>query len=184
MCFLYFEKAFVPEYVARLAVEVKEAIAAADRCGLRIKTVYIGGGTPSILEPELLEVLMSSLAEALGGREIEEFTFEAGRPDTITAEKLAIAKKYGANRISVNPQTLSAEVLSGIGRSHTVEDFYRAYSTAREVGIECINTDTGYAVGNYDLACSGVYSGYIYIIAVIIQPQGGNSVLAKYSVCI
>ena len=131
----------IPEYVARLAVEVKEAIAAADRCGLRIKTVYIGGGTPSILEPELLEVLMSSLAEALGGREIEEFTFEAGRPDTITAEKLAIAKKYGANRISVNPQTLSAEVLSGIGRSHTVEDFYRAYSTAREVGIECINTD-------------------------------------------
>lgn len=131
----------IPEYVHRLAAEVKEAIAAADRCGLRIKTVYIGGGTPSILEPELLEVLMSSLAEALGDREIEEFTFEAGRPDTITAEKLAIAKKYGANRISVNPQTLSAEVLSGIGRSHTVEDFYRAFSTAREVGIDCINTD-------------------------------------------
>ncbi len=131
----------IPDYVHRIAVEVKQAIAAADRCGLRIKTVYIGGGTPSILDPELLEELMSSLAEALGDREIEEFTFEAGRPDTITAEKLAIAKKYGASRISVNPQTLSAEVLSGIGRSHTVEDFYRAYSIAREVGINCINTD-------------------------------------------
>ena len=131
----------IPEYVERLSAEVKEAIAAADRCGLNIKTVYIGGGTPSILEPDLLEKLMSSLAQALDGREIEEFTFEAGRPDTITAEKLAIAKKYGADRISVNPQTLCPEVLSGIGRSHTVEDFYRAYSIARETGIDCINTD-------------------------------------------
>lgn len=131
----------IPEYVDRLVADLKELFAAVERNHLNIKTVYIGGGTPSILEPDQLRRLLNALGEGLAGREIEEFTCESGRPDTITKEKLQVIKEYGVGRISVNPQTLCEEVLQGIGRSHTVEDFYRAYNTAREVGIEAINTD-------------------------------------------
>ena len=131
----------IPEYVDRLVVDLKNLFAAIDRNGLNIKTVYIGGGTPSILEPDQLRKLLNVLSEGLAGRDIEEFTCESGRPDTITKEKLQVIKEYGVGRISVNPQTLCEEVLQGIGRSHTVEDFYKAYNTAREVGIGEINTD-------------------------------------------
>ncbi len=131
----------IPEYVERLVSDLKELFNTVDRYGLNIKTVYIGGGTPSILEPDQLRVLLNVLSEGIAGRNIEEFTCESGRPDTITKEKLKVINEYGVNRISVNPQTLCTEVLEGIGRSHTVEDFYRAYNTAREVGIEAINTD-------------------------------------------
>ncbi len=131
----------IPEYVERLVSDLKELFNTVDRYGLNIKTVYIGGGTPSILEPDQLRVLLNVLSEGIAGRNIEEFTCESGRPDTITKEKLKVINEYGVNRISVNPQTLCTEVLQGIGRSHTVEDFYRAYNTAREVGIEAINTD-------------------------------------------
>ncbi len=131
----------IPEYVDRLVCDLKELFAAVDRNHLNIKTVYIGGGTPSILEPDQLRKLLNVLAEGLAGRNIEEFTCESGRPDTITKEKLEVIKEYGVGRISVNPQTLSEDVLQGIGRSHTVEDFFRAYNTAREVGIDEINTD-------------------------------------------
>jgi oxygen-independent coproporphyrinogen-3 oxidase len=131
----------IPEYVDRLVADLKELFAAVERNHLNIKTVYIGGGTPSILEPDQLRKLLNALCEGIAGREIEEFTCESGRPDTITKEKLKVIKEYGVGRISVNPQTLCEEVLQGIGRSHTVDDFYRAYNTAREVGIEAINTD-------------------------------------------
>ena len=131
----------IPEYLVRLTNDIRRVMAKARELGLRIKTVYVGGGTPSILEPNELEILLSTVAEELDGQIPEEFTFESGRPDTINAEKLKIANKYGVNRISVNPQTLSPDVLAGIGRLHTVEDFYRAFSVARECGIQIINTD-------------------------------------------
>jgi len=131
----------IPEYINRLTNDLKELFAAIDRNKLNVKTVYIGGGTPSILDPDQLRKLLEVLAEGIAGRNIEEFTCESGRPDTITKEKLKVIKEYGVGRISVNPQTLCEEVLQGIGRSHSVEDFYRAYNTAREVGIEAINTD-------------------------------------------
>lgn len=131
----------VPEYIERLTHDIRRVVAKAKEIGLNIKTVYVGGGTPSILEPAELELLLSTVAECIDGYQPEEFTFESGRPDTITAEKLSIVKKYGVDRISVNPQTLCPDVLNRIGRLHTVEDFYRAYSIARESGIKIINTD-------------------------------------------
>lgn len=131
----------IPEYIDRLVSDLKDLFAAIDRNGLNVKTVYIGGGTPSILEPDQLRKLLNVLADGIAGRNIEEFTCESGRPDTIIKEKLQVIKEYGVGRISVNPQTLCEEVLQGIGRSHTVEDFYRSYNIAREVGIEAINTD-------------------------------------------
>jgi oxygen-independent coproporphyrinogen-3 oxidase len=131
----------IPDYVERLVKDIKDIFATIDRNHLNVKTVYIGGGTPTILEPEQLRILLDAIATGLAGRNIEEFTCESGRPDTITREKLQVIKEYGVGRISVNPQTLCDEVLQGIGRSHSVDDFYRAYNIAKEVGIEAINTD-------------------------------------------
>ena len=131
----------IPEYVVRLTRDVRDVMRKARELGLHVKTVYIGGGTPSILDCDQLETILSAVAEELDGTVPEEFTLESGRPDTITAEKLKTALKFGVQRISVNPQTLCREVLEGIGRGHTVEDFYRAFSVARETGIPIINTD-------------------------------------------
>ncbi len=131
----------IPEYVERLCEDVRDMTAVAKRLGLRVRTVYVGGGTPSILTPEQTHRLLSAVAENVDISALEEFTFEAGRPDTITAEKLRVIARAGVTRISVNPQSLSREVLEGIGRSHTIDDFMRAYSEARNSGIPCINTD-------------------------------------------
>lgn len=131
----------IPEYLVRLKRDIRDMTAVIKDYGLNVKTVYFGGGTPSILDSGMLEDLLATVEEELGGRVPDEYTFEAGRPDTITAEKLSIMKRFGVSRISVNPQTLCAEVLEGIGRHHSVEDFYRAYSLARESGIGTVNTD-------------------------------------------
>ncbi len=131
----------IPEYIDRLCGDIREVAGAARRLGLKIKTVYVGGGTPTVLEVGQIRRLLSAVAECVDIDSLEEFTFESGRPDTITAEKLKTAADLGVTRISVNPQSLCPEVLSGIGRAHTVDDFYRAYSDARASGIPCINTD-------------------------------------------
>lgn len=131
----------IPEYLAKLCDEVKETFACINRLGLRVKTVYIGGGTPSILTAEQLRMLLSVIAESTDVSRLEEYTLESGRPDTITKEKFEVAKQYGVNRVSVNPQILCDEVLHGIGRAHTSEDFYRAFEIARNADFKVINTD-------------------------------------------
>lgn len=131
----------IPDYLDRLIVDLRRVMTEAKKIGLRLRSVYFGGGTPTILDPDQMRKILSVLFELCGDELPEEFTFESGRPDTITAEKMQILKEFGIKRISVNPQTLSNDVLEGIGRHHTVEDFYRAYATAREAGIEIINTD-------------------------------------------
>lgn len=131
----------IPDYLTRLCLEIREIFARVDRLGLRVRTIYVGGGTPTILSPEQLRVLLSTVAECTDVSDLAEYTVECGRPDTIDAEKLAVAASYGVTRISVNPQSLSEEVLHGIGRAHTAEEFYRAFETARESGIPVINTD-------------------------------------------
>ena len=131
----------IPEYVERLCSDVRNIFNTVKTLGLNVKTIYIGGGTPTILDEQLLETLLSTISECYDVSKLEEYTFEGGRPDTITAAKLAIAKKYGVNRVSVNTQSLSDEVLCGIGRDHSAEDFFRAYNIAAESGIQYINTD-------------------------------------------
>ena len=131
----------IPQYVEQLCRDVNAIFDTVDRLGLNVKTVYIGGGTPTTLTTEQLELLLSLIASRTDTSKLEEYTFEAGRPDTIDAEKLAIAKRYGVTRMSVNAQTLCEDVLSQIGREHTVEAFYRAFHIARESGIQFINTD-------------------------------------------
>ncbi|MBQ8005683.1 MAG: coproporphyrinogen dehydrogenase HemZ, partial [Clostridia bacterium] len=131
----------IPEYLIRLCADIDSAFALAKKHGLRVKTIYIGGGTPTILSAPQLEMLLSKINDCVDVWGLEEFTLEAGRPDTIDAEKLAVAAKYGVTRMSVNPQSLCDKVLSGVGRNHTTEEFYRAYDIARSSGIKYINTD-------------------------------------------
>ena len=107
----------------------------------KIDTIYIGGGTPTTLEPEELERLLSRLEEAFDLTGLKEFTVEAGRADSITAEKLAVLKAHGVTRISVNPQTMKDETLRLIGRQHTVAQVREAFHLARRAGFANINMD-------------------------------------------
>lgn len=131
----------IPEYLERLLGEIRVMFSKINELGLNVKTIYIGGGTPTILSEEQLGRLLGTIAECTDVSRLEEFTLEAGRPDTITLDKLRRAVRGGVSRVSVNPQTLNNEILAGIGRSHTAEDFMRAFHIARSAGISSINTD-------------------------------------------
>ncbi len=104
-------------------------------------SVYIGGGTPTTLEPEQLDRLLSALGENFDLNAVKEFTVEAGRADSITGEKLAVLARHGVGRISVNPQTMKQETLDIIGRKASVEQVLTAYKLAREAGFTNINMD-------------------------------------------
>jgi len=123
-------------YVQALLREIEGAKALFE--GKNVRSVYVGGGTPTALPEKLLSEVLESAA-ALAGK-AKEFTVEAGRPDTITEEKLNIIRSAGAGRISVNAQTLNDATLSRIGRRHTAKDFFLAYEAAREAGF-LINVD-------------------------------------------
>ena len=129
------------DYLARLYIDMAETFAVIRAQGLRVATVYIGGGTPTVLNERQLCELLSEIRRHVDPETLFEFTLEAGRPDTITVEKLHVAKENGVTRISVNPQTLEQRVLDTIGRRHTVEDFFRAYDIAAASGIRDINID-------------------------------------------
>ena len=131
----------IEEYLDTMIVELDETIDIIEELGMKVTTVYIGGGTPTTLSAEQLDRLLTRLDSRINTDDLLEFTLEAGRPDTITAEKLAVAKAHGVTRVSVNPQTLNDSVLKEIGRHHTTEDFYRAYELAKESGIRDINVD-------------------------------------------
>ena len=106
-----------------------------------LDSVYIGGGTPTTLEAEQLDRLITALKEKFDFSTVKEFTVEAGRADSITKSKLEVLKKHQVDRISINPQTMKQETLQIIGRRHTVEQVVEAYKLAREIGFENINMD-------------------------------------------
>lgn len=131
----------IPEYLIRLKEDIRANFETIQKLGLRVRTIYIGGGTPTILDAEQLKDLLSYVASLTDVTALDEYTLEAGRPDTITEEKFAIAKEYGVTRVSVNPQSLSNDVLCGIGRNHSVEEFFRAFEDARRANFHTINVD-------------------------------------------
>lgn len=106
-----------------------------------LNTVYIGGGTPTTLEPVQLEKLIKALKINFDLSTVKEFTVEAGRPDSITKEKLYTLRKLGVSRISINPQTMNQSTLDLIGRRHTVEQVKDAFYLARKIGFDNINMD-------------------------------------------
>ena len=131
----------IDDYLDAMLCELDETFDAIEKLGMRINTIYIGGGTPTTLDPDQLLKLLTKINDRVDVSSLIEFTLEAGRPDTITAEKLAVAKNMGVTRISVNPQTLNDDILKEIGRKHTRDDFFEAYRIAKESGIEDINVD-------------------------------------------
>lgn len=131
----------IPDYLARLCVDIKNTFKIIKETGLRVATVYIGGGTPTTLSANELEVLLSTISSCTDISLLDEFTVEAGRPDTIDKEKMDVLVKWGVTRVSVNAQTLNNEILKSIGRRHNTEDFLRAYSCALESGVRDINVD-------------------------------------------
>lgn len=134
-------KKLIPVYVEQLCKEIAYTGEIARRLGLRLETVYFGGGTPTTLSAEQLTALFKAVENAFDLSTVREYTVEAGRPDTVTPEKMAAIHAAGVGRISINPQTLQPNVLAGIGRKHTVEQFYDAFTMARRAGFKNINTD-------------------------------------------
>lgn len=133
----------IPDYLTALARDIDNIFSTIRELDMNVATIYIGGGTPTILTPDQLAFLLSKIREHCTsmGTCVREFTVEAGRPDTITADKLTTLARYGVDRISVNPQSLNDEVLKSIGRAHDTEMFFRAYETAKASGIRNINVD-------------------------------------------
>ena len=107
----------------------------------KLQTIYMGGGTPTSLEADELKEILTFVRQNNDYSNLLELTVEAGRPDSITEEKLLAIKECGATRISVNPQTLNEETLVRIGRKHTVQEFIEKFSLARKLGYDNINTD-------------------------------------------
>ena len=129
----------VGEYLEALFREIDAA--AEIMHGQNPDTIYIGGGTPTSLEAEELELLFSKLEEIFDMNSLLEFTVEAGRADSISEEKLRVLKKHGVTRISVNPQTMNDKTLELIGRRHTVVQVENAFLMARDLGFDNINMD-------------------------------------------
>lgn len=139
------------EYIGRMIEEMKQLASISMHLGLVPDTIYFGGGTPTVLSVEQLKRLFAAL-ECFDLSHIREFTVEAGRPDTITQEKLQAIRAAGAGRISVNPQTMNDEVLKAIGRAHTACQTEQAFLMAREAGFDVINMDliAGLPSDNFD----------------------------------
>ena len=134
-------KKLMPEYTDYLVKEIAETGRIAKKLGLRLESIYYGGGTPTALTEELLKRVTDAVGESFDASEIKEYTIEAGRPDSVTEEKFRIMKNCGCKRISINPQTFNDDVLKEIGRNHTSEQTVSAMKSAREAGFDFINTD-------------------------------------------
>ena len=133
--------ALLDPYLDALVREVHAVGSVLARAGRRVRSVYFGGGTPTTLSPEQLHRLLGELEEHIDLTWCSEYTVEAGRPDTITAEKLSVLKAHGCARVSVNPQTMSDAVLRAIGRGHTAGDFLAAWDLVRQAGFSVVNMD-------------------------------------------
>ena len=131
----------VDPYVEALLEEVRRTGQVLEQAGLRVRTLYVGGGTPTTLSASQLDRLLAAAEAHLPLAGCREMTVEAGRPDTITREKLEVLREHGIERISINPQTMSDQVPQAIGRRHTARDIREAFCTAREVDFACINMD-------------------------------------------
>ncbi|MBQ5777548.1 MAG: coproporphyrinogen dehydrogenase HemZ [Oscillospiraceae bacterium] len=134
-------RGLVAPYLEMLSDEIRLLSEAADENNLSLRTVYIGGGTPTALSNEELAFVMRCIKENFDIENIDEYTVEGGRPDTLSRDKIQTIRDLGATRISVNPQTMNDEILSAMDRRHTAEDVIRAIRDVREIGGLSINAD-------------------------------------------
>ena len=131
----------IEPYLDTLCREIEETAALVRETGKRVQSVYIGGGTPTTLDEKQLARLLAVLEKSFDFSALREYTVEAGRPDTITPEKLAALRAAGVGRVSINPQSMEDAVLAAIGRRHSAQDVLRAYQEARRAGFDAINMD-------------------------------------------
>lgn len=131
----------IEPFMDALLKEVRATAEQVKTLGLRVVSIYMGGGTPTTLSAEQLETLCTALENEFDLGAVREYTVEAGRPDTITVEKLQTLRRHGVDRVSVNPQTMSDSVLRLIGRRHTAADIEDAFKKVREVGGFAVNMD-------------------------------------------
>ncbi|MCK9268536.1 MAG: coproporphyrinogen dehydrogenase HemZ, partial [Alkaliphilus sp.] len=129
------------DYVDTLCKEIEGVAGSIKKTGKKVQTIYIGGGTPTTLSIPRFASIFDTIKRVVDLNYLEEFTVEAGRPDTIDYEKLMFLKKEGVTRISINPQTMNNLTLEAIGRGHTAEEIIKSYKMATEVGFENINMD-------------------------------------------
>lgn len=134
-------KKLIPEYVEKLCEELAVTGKIAKELELKLESIYIGGGTPSVLTAEQLKKVTDAISANFDVPSVREYTIEAGRPDSTTKEKLEVMKNCGCTRISINPQTFNDDVLKEIGRNHSAQMTLDCFSDAREVGFTNINTD-------------------------------------------
>ncbi|MGN1015244.1 MAG: coproporphyrinogen dehydrogenase HemZ [Butyricicoccus sp.] len=134
--------ALMAPYLDTLCAEIEHAGEVVRQAGLRIVSVYIGGGTPTTLSAQQMDRLLRTIRRSFDLSAITEFTVEAGRPDTIDEQKLRVLAENGVDRISINPQSMNDEVLRTIGRKHSAQDVVRTYELARSIGFRVINMDT------------------------------------------
>lgn len=151
-------KKLLPEYVEKLCEEIRCTAEIVRNLGLRLESVYWGGGTPTTLSAEQLDKVCREIEENFDFSFCREYTIEAGRADTVTPEKLDVIKKYGVTRISINPQTFNDDVLVSIGRRHTVSDVIGIYEIARSKGFDNINMDliAGLTDDSFESFCNSV----------------------------
>ncbi|MBN2260832.1 MAG: coproporphyrinogen dehydrogenase HemZ [Clostridiales bacterium] len=131
----------VDPYMEMLLEEIKTTFKLLNMTNKKVDNIYIGGGTPTSISAQQLETLLKTLDDYVDIEMVGEYTVEAGRPDTITDEKLKIMKNYGVNRICINPQSMNNEVLKVIGRNHTKEDIFSAYKMIEHYNFNAINMD-------------------------------------------
>ncbi|MBQ3462163.1 MAG: coproporphyrinogen dehydrogenase HemZ [Clostridia bacterium] len=132
---------YMDEFCEKLLLEIDKAAEVIKKLGMYVENIYIGGGTPTTLSPCQISAICDRLHSNFDFSKIKEFTLEAGRPDTITEEKLTAAKNGGVNRISINPQTMNEKTLKNVGRTHTPNMVKNCVSLAREIGFNNINMD-------------------------------------------
>ncbi len=132
---------YVDPYINLLVKEIEYAAHLIEKNNKKVKSIYIGGGTPTSITAEQTDKILSALKENIDLSHITEFCVEAGRPDTITEEKLLVLKRYGVDRISINPQSMNEKTLKLIGRSHTPVQIENAFTLARKAGFNNINAD-------------------------------------------
>lgn len=140
-CSVEKSKHLIEPYVELLCQEITHTAEIAKKLNLNLETIYMGGGTPTTLTAQQLDKVLSTINSNFNLSHLREYTVEAGRPDTITLDKLVALKENKVSRISINPQTLNDEVLSAIGRKHSAQQAIDAYNLARSVGFESINMD-------------------------------------------
>ena len=134
-------KKLLPEYLEKLEEEINITGKIATLLGLRLESIYFGGGTPGVLEAPQMDRLLVAIENSFDLSTLREYTVEVGRPDTVTPEKLRILKLHNVGRISINPQTFNQKTLELIGRNHSVEQAIKAYQLAKAYGFDSINMD-------------------------------------------